>query len=511
MIASEQSPQRVSRRQFLVGAGTLAGAAAVGGGAFGATRLLSGGTQPTMASHPVKATGRVRAFHSRPDLKPATMTMSSTQSVQDGYFFVGPWASGGDQPGPLMVDYQAEPVWFRPVAASPGVTSHWGTNFRPYTYRGKPVLAWWEGHVYPGGFGKGEGIIVDSAYREVARVKAVGGRAMDLHEFHITPQGTAIFTCYPVPMSADLSAVGGPRDGQVYTPIFQEVDIRTGRLLLEWRGLDHIPLTDSYLPVQEPFDYLHINSVDVAPDGNLLVSTRHTWALYKVDRKTGQVMWRLGGKRSDFDLDKAATFAWQHDARQPSKGTISLFDNGSQGKINTKSRSRGLVLSVDEAGRRVRVAQEYLHHVPVLAVAMGSVEILPNGNVIVGWGSEPFVTDFASDGSVLSEARLLSGYKSYRSFRKPWKGIPEKGPDIAAGRDANGRATVYVSWNGATDAAAFWQLHAGPAASDLRPLGLARRQGFETAIPLGHAGGYVAVTALDEDGTRMATSRTISV
>ncbi|MFL5824330.1 MAG: arylsulfotransferase family protein [Solirubrobacteraceae bacterium] len=503
----------ISRRQLLIGAGGLAGAAVVGGAAFEIVNQLGGGITPTLRSFPVRPSGDVRDFHTRPDLKPPTISLTGAKPVDDGLMFLGPWASGGDQPGPLVVDQQAEPVWFKPVDPNPGISSQWGTNFKPWEYRGKAVLAWWEGHVNHNGLGVGEGVVMDSSYREVARIRAANGLDMDLHELRLTPEGTALFTCYPRRLPFDLSPIGGPRDGHILESVIQEVDVRTGRLLMEWRSLDHIPVTDSYHPAKDELDYVHINSIDFAPDGNLLVSGRHTWALYKLDRRTGHVIWTLGGKQSDFDMGKGAQMAWQHDAKQQTPSTISLFDNGSNGPINTKTRSRGIVLKVDESGRKVTLAQEYRHPTPLLAVAMGSVQTLPSGHVLVGWGTEPYVSEFTADGSkVLGDARLLSGYKSYRAFRVPWQGIPQNAPDVSVSRSKlTGKATVYVSWNGATDVAAYWQVHAGSRARDLRTIGVASRRGFETAIPLPASGGHFAVTALDEDGSRMATSRTVSL
>jgi hypothetical protein len=519
MIATDpQLPQSISRRQFFKGASALAGGAVVAGGIFETAQLLIGSGPdlgPVLPSFSVRADGPVRAFHTRPDLRPPTIKAGSGVDAEEGYLFLGPWGGkdqGGDQPGPLMIDQQAEPIWFNPVTSDQEVTHQWGTNFRTWTYRNQPVLAWWQGYVAPGGFGQGDGYLVDSSYQEVARVRAANGHQIDLHEFSVTPEGTALFTCFPEIVDADLSSVGGPSNGKLRNPVFQEVDIRTGKLLLEWRGVDHVPLTDSYLPVSEPFDYLHINSVKVAPDGNLIVSARHTWSIYKVNRKTGEIMWRLGGKRSDFDMGKGAQFAWQHDAQQPVQSTISVFDNGSDGSINTETRSRGVVLGVDEVGRKVKVAQEYLHPTPFLAVAMGSVQILPNSNVLVGWGTEPYLSDFSQDGKVLADTQMLSGYKSYRAFRLPWRGIPRDAPAATVRQDARtGKVTLYASWNGATDVAAHWQVHAGPSPSAMKPIGVARRRGFETAIPLGRTGGHFSLTALDEDGSRLGTSKVISV
>jgi Arylsulfotransferase (ASST) len=191
-------------------------------------------------------------------------------------------------------------------------------------------------------------------------------------------------------------------------------------------------VTDSYKPVGEPYDYLHVNSIDVAPDGNLLISARHTWALYKVDRRTGEVMWRLGGKRSDFSMGKDAQFSWQHDARMPTTSRISRFDDGSGGPQTTEKHSRGLVLDVDESHRSVKVAQSYRHPRSLLASAMGSVQLLPGGDVLVGWGTAPYTAEFLPDGTLTAAARLPSPLYSYRARRSVWQGAPSAPPDVAA-------------------------------------------------------------------------------
>jgi Arylsulfotransferase (ASST) len=283
--------------------------------------------------------------------------------------------------------------------------------------------------------------------------------------------------------------------------------VRTGRLLSEWHGLDHISVSESYLPYKEPYEYLHINSIQVLPDGNLLVSARHTWALYKLDRQTGDVIWRLGGKHSDFAVPSNAKFSWQHDARMPSANMITLFDNGSNGPIETAKYSRAMLLGVDTSAKSVTLNQALEHPPELLASAMGSVQMLPGGNVVVGWGTEPYLSEFSPTGKLLSDGRLLSGEKSYRGLLLPWRGRPEQAPDLKVDRDsATGKTMVYASWNGDTDTA-YWQVHGGASKNAMRPLGIARRRAFETAISLGaDADGYFAVTAMDETGQPLAQS-----
>jgi hypothetical protein len=429
-----------------------------------------------------------------------------------GLLFLGPGPlsleTGRSQYGPLIVDGDGEPIWFR--AAPPGLEV---TNFAASHYRGQPVLTWWEGKILPTGYGIGEGVVADRSYREIARVRAARGRSMDLHEFRLTPRGTALFTCYPEFVLADLSPVGGSRNRRAVESIVQEVDVASGRLLFEWRSLAHVPLTDSYEPGQldHDYDYLHVNSIEPTRDGHLLVSGRHTWALYKLSRDTGEVIWKLGGKRSDFQIGRGAQFNWQHDARQLSDGLLTVFDNGSTGPIQTERESRALLLDVDEARRTVRLRGAYTDPKQLVATSMGSVQVLPSGRVLVGWGTAAYTTEFAADGSRIADIHLPSGLYSFRSQWLEWRSAPHHPPAIAADRDDNtGAKLVYASWNGSTEVDG-WRVDGGHKIDDLRPLGIAQRRGFETIIPLDPRLRYVSVTAVDADGRQLRRSDTIRV
>ena len=127
----------------------------------------------------------------------------------------------------------------------------------------------------------------------------------------------------------------------------------SGRLLWEWRSLDHVGITETVSDqLGSPFDYFHINGIEVDVEGNLLVSARNTSALYKIARRTGKVLWRLGGKRSDFSMGKGTRFGFQHDARLHEGGrTISLFDNGPRAAGSDRSRGRSCSRSTSRAGR----------------------------------------------------------------------------------------------------------------------------------------------------------------
>jgi hypothetical protein len=250
------------------------------------------------------------------------------------------------------------------------------------------------------------------------------------------------------------------------------------------------------------YDYFHINSIDVDHDGNLLVSARNTHTIYKINRRTGDIIWRLGGRRSDFKLGRGASFGWQHDARRLPNGTISLFDNAAAPKL--RRQSRGLVLRLDERHKLATVARTFVHTPPIVAVDQGNMQMLPNGHYLVGWGHEPWFTEFGPQGVALLDARFARhGADSYRAYRFPWVGRPRRPPAVAVLRDK-----VYVSWNGATEVAA-WQLLAGADKKKLRPVRTVPKTGFEEAIPLPRGAAWVAVRALDRLGHSLAKSSVV--
>ncbi|HKH11147.1 MAG TPA: arylsulfotransferase family protein [Rubrobacter sp.] len=457
---------------------------------------------------PLKPNGGAWAFRSRPDLVPPAVSIARrSERTAPGYVFVapknGPGETGPGQRGPMIVDNEGRPVWFRPLRED-GVDA---MDFKVQRYEGRPVLTWWQGlHT---AYGLGEFALLDGSYEEVTRVRAGGGYEADLHELLITPADTALMTIYePVPQ--DLSSLGGSANGVTAEGIVQEVDIETGEVLFEWHSLDHVGIEESYFPPPEdpaePFDYFHINSIDVDTDGNLLVSARKTSAAYKIDRRSGGILWRLEGKRSDFRLDPGARTRYQHDARRRPDGTLTIFDNGEEGESEV---SRAVVVRPDEAAMSVGLVREYVHAGRRLCVTQGNAQTLPNGNAFVGWGSEPGFSEFHADGELLFDANFTAGVESYRAFRFPWVGVPAEGPAVAAEPGPSpGEISVHASWNGATEVAS-WGILVGPSPDRMRTLGLASRSGFETSVAARTVGPYVGVEALDRRGRTLGRSAAV--
>jgi Arylsulfotransferase (ASST) len=463
---------------------------------------------------PAKA-GELQHFVSAPTLEPPTVTVttdSASPAPAPGDIFLAPYAGPG-QYGPMILDPAGNLLWFKSIP-----TGERAADVRVQEYDGQPALTWWQDPLVADGQRDAGVVIANSAYNDVAIVRAGNGYQPDLHAFEITPRDTALFTVYDA-IHCNLSAYGGPADGAVADTVFQEIDLKTGLVRFEWHALDHVALADSYMPVRpggtplDPWDWFHINAVSEHGE-DLLVDSRNTWAAYDVDARTGQVAWRLGGKRSSFKIEPGASPAWQHDAREEPDGTISFFDNGGTPKVHAESRT--LVLALDRQTMTATLVSSFMHPTPLSAASQGDFQPLGGGDWFVGWGQVPFFSKFSATGQVLFDAHLPPLYQSYTVLKFPWSGAPAQPPALAVSAPSRGGGPVaYVSWNGAT-AVASWRLLAGASPTAMTPVAAAARSGFETAIPiLAPAGSapdaYVAAQALNGAGAVIGISPTVKV
>jgi arylsulfotransferase ASST len=494
--------QTLSRRRLL----GLAGATGVAGVSLAA--CSSGNTvvqsAADMSSGP--------PFVSRPDLTPPQISIRRHGVPSNPrYMFLNAPYSGPGHGGAYILDHRGHFVWFGPNTAA-----HHHMNFDVQTYQGKPVLTWFQGLVVQG-YGKGELIIADSSYKIKHVIRPPGGELADFHDFYVTPQGTAFITVYRTHSGIDLTGYRGPQNGYVLSGVAQEIDIATGKLLWEWDSINHVPLQESHEHLSpgegtkgQPYNYFHINSFSPTGDssGDVLISGRNTWAIYRVKRNTaGTVVWRMNGKRSHFSMGPGSHFYWQHHVRAFSGNRITVFDNGARhGK-----HSRAIILHVEYERRHVALEKAYIHPgVAVLASAMGSAQLLADGGMFVGWGTKPYFSEFAHDGRLLLDGTITVGDQSYRAFTHEWAGHPTEPPAVAARHRSGGGAVVYASWNGATNVAT-WRVFAGTSRSALHQVGSGRRSGFETAIAVRSKGPYFAVQAHDAKGTLLAKSAAVKI
>jgi hypothetical protein len=446
--------------------------------------------------------GAVQHYRSAPELAPSTVTVTTRArpGATAGELFLAPYQGEG-APGPMIVDQDGELVWFHPLP-----TGLQASNFGVQRYQGREVLTWWQGRIIQAGFGQGEDQIYDSSYRRVATVRAGNGYQADLHEIRLTSQGTAWIDAFD-PVEAERSAVHGSSGSVLTDSVVQQIDIKTGLVMWEWHALGHIPPEDSYVPVASggyPWDYAHVNSVAPGPSGDVLLSARSTCAVYDVDVHSGRVRWRLGGKRSSFKLQPDSRFYWQHDAEFQPGGLISLFDNGSEPP--KEKQSRGLLFRLDTASGSAAVVKQLVNPTrTLLASSQGAIVRLPGGNWLLGYGGLPDFTEFDDGGHVLLDGTLGRNVQNFRVNLSPWVGRPRTPPSLRAWLQGVGRLALAVSWNGASEVAA-WRVLCGASPRALAPVARARRLSFETEIATRASGRYVAVQALDRAGKVIGVS-----
>jgi hypothetical protein len=384
-------------------------------------------------------------------------------------------------------------------------------NLQVVHFKGKPYLAYWAYeaiHLY------------DEHYQPAGTITAGPGDGpwgIDAHEFQLTPQGDALVGVDdPIHMT-----IHGHRE-TVVQYVIQKLSlvrdssgIHTGRVLFRWKSLSDVPLSQSHLPdpgAHGYWDYFHGNAIAQDSDGNLVVSSRNTWGIYKIDDipgtpRYGHVIWQVG---AEHDHTLGAPWCYQHDISALGHNTYSVFDNGGWGPGcvpgSTEHFARGLVFQVDPSKHPagIHLLRVYIHNPPLYALYTGSVQRLADSDVLISWGTAPNVTEYSPSGQIQMDLTL--SHHSYRALRFAWDGQPVALPAVSAAHQ-NGGTAVWASWNGSTRVRA-WRVLAGPSSSRLVPVtGAISKTGFETAMFVNHSYATVAVQALNAWGSVLATSK----
>jgi hypothetical protein len=346
----------------------------------------------------------------------------------------GTYANGAE-----IVDRSGRKLWFH-QAPSGDVDA----DLRPQTLHGRPVLTYWEGTNF-GGLSDGTDYILNDHYKQIAAIHAGEGLTTDGHEFLVTNRGTAWVLSYN-DRTENLSSIGGPSDQSVIQCYVQEIDIHTGRVLFSWNAADHVPYSQSEQPLpasaSTPWDWFHVNVVKLLPGGDLLIDARDTWTTYKVNGRTGHIIWQLGGKASTFkelaapglELNEAGRiFAWQHDPEQVGPDEYTVFDNESAGTANTGQDStsefgyaRVVTIKLDARKRTATLVAADDQPTGQVATSQGNDQRLRGGGELVGWGILPEVSEFDAAGKLVFDARFPTGVNTYRAYLDPW-GAPWHG------------------------------------------------------------------------------------
>lgn len=383
-------------------------------------------------------------------------------------------------------------------------------------------------------------IQLDEHYQLYRTVVAANGLGADLHSFTITQNGTAVLTAYEQ-IEADLRGVHSrarlpngrpptrPRRGYIWDSLFQEIDLETGELLYQWRASEHFDFGQSYdhmksASEREPWDWFHINQVEKDAAGNYLMSSRHLRTIAYISGETGEVLWQLGGKANSFqDMSggKATSFIGQHDAHWAPDGNhkaITLFDNRADWTYHTEHLSLGTRVELDFEQMTATLGAQYSNSQSgLISVSQGSYQTLPNGNVLLGYGNNGVLTEFAANGTVLCDAYFepasdwTSGnVQSYRNMKFNWTGIPTTKPSLAVEDGA-----LYMSWLGSTEVRQWLLQHSSAQNGTFRELLTVPKNGFETRLELTtedlRVRQFVQVTAIDKTRRILAVSEAVDI
>lgn len=313
----------------------------------------------------------------------------------------------------------------------------------PVDYKRVPTMAW-DFKVLPNGqlsyseiinqIARGSnGVIwrvVDSSLAVVDSFQCKNGYTAEQHDFQLLPNGHALLFAYDVqPIDMSQIVAGGRPDATVIGAVIQELD-NYKNVVFQWRTWDYIPITDTYANVlAASFDHTHCNSIEMDSDGAILVSFRGLSEVTKISRSTGEIIWRLGGKKNEFtfigenEANAPLYFSKQHDARRIKNGNITIFDNGSD---HAPQYSRAVEYQLDEENKTATLVWEYRHSPDIYTQSMGSMQRLPNGNTLICWGARskpgfPPVSEVTPDKKTAFELFLPGTENTYRAYRFPWK------------------------------------------------------------------------------------------
>lgn len=371
----------------------------------------------------------------------------------------------------------------------------------------------------------------------------------DSHEFHVTPDGRSYLQTVYQRKKYDMSPWDGPSDGFVSESCFQEIEFLTEKILFHWCYLDHLELEAHIYPrssTQTKFwtqfagdgtwfyawDFFHINSVDKNTEGDYLISGRHNDQVIKIagnnspNGKAGSAIWKLGGDSNQFELVNDWIFSRQHHVRYVGTHSeytfITMFDNAWEGAADDSQRSQlyssGKLISINNVTMKATLMQEYPHPDGESSRSGGSMQMLPNKNMFIGWGFIRHITEYTFDGKVIFHAHLSnadhSGNSNYRNFKFAWHGMPAAPPKLisyafSCEQGDKGRPSpliVYISWNGATEVT-HWRFRVSqfPTGPWLHAFTV-EKQDFETKATLAERfHPWVRAEALDSRGRVLRT------
>ncbi len=335
------------------------------------------------------------------------MQVMVNNNPHSDYIWLNNW---GDQPFNVIFDTDGNPVWYR----------RFNDRRRDFKLQKNGVITMLKRD------GGTEFVGFDKSFNELGRYFAVDGYGTDEHELQVLEDGTYFLIGRKndtVDMSKYVS--GGQKNATVRETVVQGFT-PAGEKIFQWRAWDNFDIRD----VKEEnlqgnhIRFPHMNAVDIDYDGHILLSSRHLSEITKIDRQTGEIIWRLGGAHNEFTFvdDPLNGPEMQHDVRVVGANRYTVFDNGNW---HEPSESRVPEWEIDTEKMTATLVWQYRHSPRRYSHWMGNSQRLPNGNQHINWadGSLPKVTEVTRSGEKVLEMQWVNGYHSYRVLRCPWDGV----------------------------------------------------------------------------------------
>lgn len=467
-------------------------------------------------------------YISRPDIIPAEWNVSYTApgaNISDGYIFL---AQRVESPVSITIYTSTGDLVYWYTSDQISNASNGAFNFRPQILNDEVVFTYWEGYASLAGYGMGRDIIMSSNYSTmIANITATN--FSDIHESRITSSNDMLSTMYNTLGGVDTSSLAnGAENSYIEDGCFQRLSIPQGTPNFTFCSYEAgIGIDESFLAIAtaptsptSSWDYIHVNSIEVDNIGNYLLSGRHMHAVYYIDGQSGDIIWRLGGKLSNF-TGSGINFSWQHDVQfayeldtpaetlqNQTTRYITMFDNASDGTTNNQSASNGLIIELNLNNMTATTITNFTTpagETDLLATSQGSFQLFGSDqpspastNVLMGYGELPVFVEWDINGTALQIVHWGNSTvsQSYRTYKAPWVGTPVTSPDVAIQDNI-----LYVSWNGATEVA-IWKIVQGSNTTEVM------KSSFETAIALNASStDMIQAMALDSKGNQLAASQ----
>lgn len=378
------------------------------------------------------------------------ISVDSINSPTPGYIFLAPFPLSGINPTNYLIitDNYGIPVFYRKMIKERSFF---------FVKQDSGMLTY---------FDHGKYYVMDSSYNVVDSLY-VNGYETNVHECLLLPNGHSLLLGDDNEQVAmDTVVAGGDPNAVVVGVIIQELD-ENKNVVFEWRSWDHFKITDATYDVNltgAGIDFAHPNALEIDSDGNILLSCRNLDEITKIDRKTGDIIWRWGGqycKNNQFTfLNDPIGFSHQHYIRRLSNGNYIIFDNGN---LHSPSFSRVVEYQLDQQSKTALLISDYRNNPQTFSLAMGNGQRLENGNTLIGWGwfTPLAASEITPGGDVTLYMTISTTMVNYRALKYQWKtnlfvanpdtlsfGIIKKGASLTKSLTITNNSNQQIEING---------------------------------------------------------------